>query len=80
MKVTVGEIAGLVSVQLGAGEVRGEHHLIQDLGAESVDLVNILSALVDRYGVDVVETDLADIQTVADLARLVQSRLAPDEQ
>jgi acyl carrier protein len=77
MRVTVEEIAELVGVQLGAAEVSGAHHLVQDLGAESVDLVNILSVLVDKYKVDIVETDLVDVQTVADLVTLVQSRLSP---
>jgi acyl carrier protein len=77
MSVSVDEIAELVGAQLGSDEVRGEHHLIQDLGAESVDLVNILSVLVDRYKVAIVETDLVDVQTVADLVQLVQSRLKP---
>jgi acyl carrier protein len=77
MSVTVDEIAELVGAQLGSDEVRSEHHLIQDLGAESVDLVNILSVLVDRYKVAIVETDLVDVQTVADLVQLVQSRLKP---
>lgn len=77
MKVTVEEIAELVGAQLGAAEVSGTHRLVQDLGAESVDLVNILSVLVDKYKIDIVETDLVDVQTVADLVTLVQSRLAP---
>jgi acyl carrier protein len=77
MRVTTEEIAELVGAQLGVEKVSGKHHLIQELGAESVDLVNILSVLVDKYKVDIVETDLVDVKTVADLVQLVQSRLAP---
>ena len=74
-QVTAEEIAVLVGRQLGTASVRPEHLLIEELGAESIDLVNILAALADRYGINLDETELAGVDTVADLHQLVSSRL-----
>lgn len=56
MSVSLPEIAEIVAVQPGAG---------------SADLLNVIVALEDRYGVEIGEEDAAAVRTVADLQRLV---------
>ena len=62
----------LVAVQLGAVSVSAEDRIVEDLGAESMDIVNIIAAVEERYGIHVEESLLPDISTVNDLISLVQ--------
>ena len=62
----------LVAVQLGAVSVSGNDRIVEDLGAESMDLVNIIAAVEERYGIHIEGALLPDIATVGDLVGLVQ--------
>jgi acyl carrier protein len=62
----------IVTIQLGRRQVARTDRLIEDLGAESADLVNLAAAIDDRFGVFIGEEVLADLKTVADLEALVQ--------
>ena len=75
----IDEIMAIISVQLGLQEISREAHIIQDLGAESADVVGIVAALEDKYGIMIDEGELADIQTVGELTDLVQKKLPPDK-
>jgi acyl carrier protein len=74
MTVKMDEIVEIVSVQLGCDQLNPLDRLVEDLGAESADLVNVAAALEDRYALSIREEDLAELRTVADLHSLV-SRL-----
>jgi len=69
------EVRRLVAVQLGRRTVAPGDRLVEDLGAESMDLVNLVAAAEERYGIEVAEEEIADLRTVADLHRLVTARL-----
>ena len=58
-------------MQLGREEVGSDDRLIEDLGAESADLVNVLANLEDRYRIAIDEEDAAALCTVGDVERLV---------
>ena len=73
--VQFSEIQMLVKLQLGARDVRESSRLIEDLRAESVDIVNLAVAVEGRYGIVIKESELARIKTVGDLHALVQSRV-----
>jgi acyl carrier protein len=67
-------VAEMVAIQLGHSRPQPTDRLIEDLGAESADLVNLAGAIDDRFGVFIGEEDLATIRTVADLEELVGQR------
>ena len=73
--VDFSEIQKLVKLQLGAREVNESSRLIEDLRAESVDIVNLAVSMEERYGIEIKESELARIKTVGDLHTLVQSRV-----
>jgi acyl carrier protein len=75
----VDEVKTIISIQLGKSEIDAENHIIQDLGAESADIVGIVASLEDKYGITIDEGELTDIQTVRELADLVKSKRAPDK-
>ena len=57
----------LVATELGRAHVEPESHCIDDLGAESMDLVAILAAVEGPPGLAVDETELSGLTTVRDL-------------
>jgi acyl carrier protein len=65
-------IVQLVRQQLGNPGVRAEHRIVEDLGAESMDIVNIVAAVEERFGLAIDEAALPEVRSVADLAALVE--------
>ena len=72
--VSMDEINRLVSLQLGKRTVRQDSLLVEELGAESADVVNIIAVLEDRYQIVVKETEFAKIRTPSDLFTLVMDK------
>lgn len=65
----------LIAVQLGALSVDENDRIVEDLGAESMDIVNIIAAVEERYDIHIEESLLPDIATVGDLVGLVQRQV-----
>ncbi len=70
--MTEKDIRRLIARQLGRRTVSLEHHLYADLGAESMDMVNLAAAVDDHFGVFIPEEDLASLATVDDFIRMVR--------
>jgi acyl carrier protein len=64
-------VAEVVALQLGKRSVQAKDRLIEDLGAESADLVNLAAAIDDRFRIYIDEEALAAVRTVGDLEQLV---------
>ena len=75
--VEVEEIAEIVCLQLGVDSAGPGDRLLEDLGAESADLLNLIVAVEDRYGIAIGEEDVAVVGTVEDLYRLASRLVAP---
>jgi acyl carrier protein len=71
---TLEDVRRLVALQLGRRAVAAEDRLVEDLGAESVDLVNVVATAEERYGVTIDEAELPELRTVADLYERVRGR------
>lgn len=69
------EIIDLTGLIMGRTEVRPADRFQADLGADSTDLLNILVAIEDKYGLVIDEIQAAAVDSVDDLWRLVD-RLA----
>jgi long-chain acyl-CoA synthetase len=69
-----GELADLISRITGRslGPLAAEAKLEGDLNLSSMDRVELMSALEDRYQVDLNQADFTKVSTVADLERLVR--------
>jgi acyl carrier protein len=74
-QVTIEDISTLVGVQLGKRGVKPDDRFLEDLGAESMDVVNIAAAVEDKYRIRINESEIGGIRTPSDLLRLVQERL-----
>jgi long-chain acyl-CoA synthetase len=60
-----------------ASGLRPESSLDSDLGLSSLDRVELLSALEDRYQVDLSETRFSTVRTVGDLEKMLRGESAP---
>jgi len=57
----------LVAVQLGVPRVAPGDRLVEDLGAESADVLNLVATLEERSGITIAEEEIGDLATVHDL-------------
>ena len=71
MVVTMEEVQTLVGVQLGIRKVSAEDRFMEDLGAESADLLNIIAAAEASYNISFDETDISKIRAVRELHDLI---------
>ena len=54
-------------------KIKPENDIIKDLGADSLDVVELLMTLEDSTGKTIPEDKVADLKTVADVVNLLQS-------
>ena len=74
--VSMDDIKKMVSLQLGVRDVSADSLLVEELGAESADVVNIIAVLEEKYQIVVKESEIAKIRTPADLLSLVSGKLS----
>ncbi len=68
------QVRELVARQLGLREVSLSDRLVEDLDADSMDLVTVVAVLEESYGVRIDEERLPLLRTVADLAEEIALR------
>lgn len=61
------------NLMLAPGKVQPEHHLYNDLEADSLDICSVCIDLEDAFDIEVSDKDLDDVKTVQDLIRVVQT-------
>ena len=67
----------IIIEQLGVKEeeVKHEASFVDDLGADSLDTVELVMALEEEFDITVEEEELSDVATVGDAVTLVESKL-----
>ncbi len=73
--VSMDEIKKMVGIQLGKRNVNDNDRFVEDLGAESADVANIVARVEERYGITIKESEIARLFTSADLFALIQNLL-----
>ena len=68
------KIKGIIAEQLGVdeGEVTMESSFIEDLGADSLDIVELVMALEEEFDIVIPDEDAEKIRTVGDAVRYIQ--------
>jgi acyl carrier protein len=69
------EIKKLVGMQLGKRHVNDTDRFVEDLGAESADVANLVATAEEKYGVTIKESEIARLYTAEDLYILIQKRV-----
>ncbi|MBX3118501.1 MAG: acyl carrier protein [Fimbriimonadaceae bacterium] len=67
-KVTVEELG------VKEEEVTGTASFTEDLGADSLDVVELVMALEDEFGIEIPDDEVSNIKTVGDAVKYIESK------
>lgn len=69
-------IKSIIVEQLGVSieEVQPQASFIEDLGADSLDIVELIMALEEEYDIEIPDEDAEKIQTVQDVTSYIENR------
>ena len=68
------QVAGMIAEQLGidASGIKPESRLVEDLKADSLDVVAMVMEMESQYGIQIPDEDLTKLKTVADVMQYIQ--------
>ena len=71
----VEKVKAIIVKQLGVGEaeVKPEKSFVDDLGADSLDIVELVMALEEEFGFEIPDEEAENIRTVGDAMSYIQS-------
>ena len=69
-------VKSIIVEQLGVSleEVTPQASFIEDLGADSLDIVELIMALEEEYDMEIPDEDAEKIQTVEDVTKYIQGK------
>jgi acyl carrier protein len=72
------ELKEIIAKELAIDEstVTPEAHLQDDLGADSLGILNIAEAIADKYKIAIMADDLVDAANVGELVEMVKVKIA----
>ncbi|MGB2691102.1 MAG: acyl carrier protein [Thermodesulfobacteriota bacterium] len=72
----LGKVREMVASQLGKSEdeITPESSFIEDLGADSLDLVELIMSMEDEFGLEISDEDAESIITVQDAINFIVER------
>lgn len=70
------KVKEIIVDQLGvdAGEVKPEAKFVDDLGADSLDLTELIMAMEEEFGVEISDEDAQTIQKVQDAISFIEKK------
>ena len=73
--MAIDKIKKLLAEQLNISEdtISESSKIVDDLGADSLDVVELLMTLEDEFGVSVSDEDAVKIKTVGDIAKIIEN-------
>lgn len=71
------KIADIIVKQLGTDidEITENTNIMDDLGADSLDVVEMLMAIEESFGVSVPDEEIPNLKTVRDIVEYVESNM-----
>ncbi|WP_455129436.1 acyl carrier protein [Pseudoramibacter alactolyticus] len=66
-------VKSIIAEQLGVSEdeITEESNLVEDLEADSLDIVELVMAFEDEFGVKVPDDELENVKTVGDILKIL---------
>ena len=70
------KVKEIICEQLGVSneEVNTDKHFVDDLGADSLDIVELVMAMEEQFEIEIPDEDAEKIQTVKDAVSYIQER------
>jgi len=71
------KVKTIIADQLAIDEdsITMESNVIDDLGADSLDVVDVLSQLQDEFSVDVPDSEIENMKTIGDIVNYIENNL-----
>lgn len=68
------KVVSIIAEQLGISEesISENSDVVKNLGADSIDIVQLLMAMEDEFGVTVTEDDADRLKTVGDIVKIIE--------
>lgn len=63
-------------LNLDASRIADESRIIEDLGADSLDVVELLMTLEDEMGISISDEEALNLKTVADIQNIINEKSA----
>ncbi|MGC8767300.1 MAG: acyl carrier protein [Brevinematia bacterium] len=72
------KVKDLIVDQLGvdASKVTPEASFVEDLGADSIDIVELIMTLEEEFGVTISDEDAQNIRTVGDAVKFIEQHVS----
>ncbi len=72
------ELRTIIADQTGLSpdEIKPESNIIKDLGCDSLDIVEMLMTVEEKYNITVDDSEVADMATIADVVRFIEAKIA----
>lgn len=69
------KVKGIIAEQLGVGEdeIKPESSFIDDLGADSLDIVELVMAMEEEFEVEIPDEEAENIKTVGDAINYINA-------
>lgn len=66
----------MVAKQLGMekSKIAMESDILKDIGADSLDMVEMLLAVEEEWGIEIDDNEVADIRTIADVVKFISEK------
>lgn len=71
------EVINIISstLEIDKKSINENTNLIADLDVESLDLVNLVVAFEEKYGMEIPDQDIKNLQTVSDIINYLESHV-----
>lgn len=76
MSDTFEEVKTVIAEELEVEEsqISMESHIVDDLGADSLDVVELIMRLEERFDIEIPDEDAEKIQTVGDAVKFIEAK------
>jgi acyl carrier protein len=68
------DLVAEVLVDVKKENIRMDSKIVEDLGAESLDIYDMIALLEDEFGLEISDEEVEKIQTVQDVANFIKER------
>ena len=78
--MTIDKVKKLISTQLNVAEskITEDSRLVEDLGADSLDVVDLISVIEDEFDLEIPEEAVDSIKTVGDIVNYIEKNASAE--